>query len=457
MEMIIQTDSMDNFSYEIYDEEDTIRIRDIFFYCLRHLRQMLILGIIAMLLLGGFKGYKSYTAFKANEEENALIGSGEADTSSDIEADRAKFMKELELKSEQLTTYMKEDELFMMNPYNTYAAKATYFVDSGYKVNPYSTVQDIDYTNTLLDAYCVRLQDKDNLDNIAKKYDIKGKLSDYVTVSYNNRLLYVCVFNEDQDAAAKILHDLTDSIASIQEEINKSICSHTITFVSESIYADNEWVLSRQNDRINNVKNTLANIDALSESLESLDTEAATGSASKAFIKGFVKFGILGLIAGIILVGACYFVIFLFKDSVYSADELKDKTDIRVLGNIASDKKCSKYIALINRIEKRAAATDYNLIATSIDTFSDGTSVLLTGDVADRDVIESKLKELIKDKTLIFAGSIDKDINALKALDKCEDVIILAKCNETGYKSINEQKERLTDLNKNVIGCLVVE
>ncbi len=448
---------MDNYIYDQCEEEE-ISLKDAFFYCLRHLKQMLIFGLVCMLLLGGLKGYKTYASDKAMKEQDSLTDSGETDiTGEEIEEYKARVIKGLEAKKEQLTTYVEEDELFKMNPYNTYAAKATYFVDSGYKLNAYSSVQDIDYTNTLLDAYCIKLMDKDNLDSIAKKYGINGTLSDYVNISYNNNLLNIQVFNEDQELAYKILHELTDSLSSIHEELDTSICSHSITFVSENTYADSDWVLNKQKDKVNNANNTFTSINSLNENLDNLDNYVGEGSSSKSIIKSFVKFGIIGFAAGIILVGGCYFVAFLLKESVYSADELKEKTGIRVIGNIASDKKRSRFIAWIDGLEQRVTATDYNLIATSIDTFSDNTNVLVAGDVADRAVIESNLKDLIKDKTLIFAGSLEKDINALKALEKCEDVVLLAKCNETSYKSLNAQKERLSDLNKNIVGCVVEE
>ncbi len=446
---------MDNYNYEYEDEE--FNLRDAFFYTLRHLKQMLIVGLVCMLLLGGYKGYKAYGDTKA---QNELVDTNNLSASGNNVSDETKqrLISDLENKSQQLSSYLEEDELFDMDPYNTFAAKATYFVDSGYRVNPNSTVQDIDYTNTLLDAYVIKLMDKDSLDSIAKKYGIKGNLSDYVTVNYGNQLLYVYVFNEDQDLALNILHNITDSISSIQEELSTNISSHTITFVSESTYVDSDWVLNKQNVKITNIKNTLTSIDDLNAKLDSLDTtKLESVSPIKSMFSSFIKYGLIGVIVGVILVGVYYFVAFLLKDSVYSSDELKDKTDIRVLGNIASDKKCSKYISWINKVEKRVTSTDYNLIATSIETFCNGSSVLVTGDVANKELIEANLKNLIKDKTLIFTGSLDKDTNALKALDKCDDVVLLAKCNETNYKSINDYKERLLDLNKNIVGCVVEE
>lgn len=436
---------MDNYGYEY--EEDEISLKDAFFYILRHLKQMLIVGLVCLLLLGGYKGFKS---FKDAKEQNELYANNEA-----LAAERQKIVDDLDAKSQELSSYMAE---FNVASNNAYVARATYFVDSGFKVNPNSTVQDIDYTDTLLAAYSVKLQDKSSLDKIAKKYDIEGNLSDYVTVNYSSHLLYVYAYNEDQKMALNILHDITSSIDSITEELVSSISSHTITFVSEDVYLDSEWVLNRQNARITSITNTLANIDSLKTSLNSLDTEIGSiVNPGKALFSDFIKFGLIGFVVGAILVCGYYFVLFLLKDSVYSADELKDKTDIRVLGNIATDKKVSKYISWINKVEKRVTSTDYNLIATSIETFSNGSSVLVIGDVKDRDVIESNLKSLIKDKTLIFTGLLDKDINALKALDKCNDVVLLAKCNESCYKSINGQKERLKDLNKNIVGCVVEE
>ncbi len=440
---------MDNYNYEYEDEE--FNLRDAFFYVLRHLKQMLIVGLVCMLLLGGYKGYKAYGDAKAH---NDLISTSDVDDGS-VEDNKINLLKELEIKKEQLNSEMEEDELFKMNPYNTYVAQATYFIDAAN-----SNIQNIYYTNTLLGAYVAKLIDKDNLDSIANKYDINGNLSDYVSADYSNQLLYIYVFNENKELASNILHDITDSISSIQEELNSKISYHTITFVSEStnINIDSETVLEAQNTKITNIKNTLTSIDTLNTKLDSLDTIGfEVVSTSKAFINSFVKFGLIGLVAGVILVCFYYFIAFLLKDSVYSADELKDKTDIRVLGNIASDKKYGKYISWINKVEKRVTSTDYNLIATSIEIFSNSSNVLITGDAANKELIESNLKNLIKDKTLIFAGSLDKDINALKALDKCDNVVLLAKCNETNYKSINDYKERLLDLNKNIVGCVVEE
>ena len=139
--------------------------------------------------------------------------------------------------------------------------------------------------------------------------------------------------------------------------------------------------------------------------------------------------------------------LFIFNNKVYSADEFKDKTNIRVLGNIASDK-----LTFIDKLEHRPINTDINLLSSNLNTFSNSKTILFTGELLDEQLL-SKLNN----KDIISTGSIIDDSKAIDSLSKTNDIVLVVKCNKTDYKTINEVRQRIKDLNKNIVGCVVVE
>ena len=437
---------MDTNNYNYYEEEEEISFANLFAYVFRHLKKMLIVSVVVALVLGGLLGYKKS---RVSEEEYA-------NSMETYLASKEILDKKIDLITNDLSNYVENSSFFDLNTENSIQAKALYLVDTGYQVIPSSTYQNHDYTSTVINAYINKITSSNVLNNLAKKYNIgKDSINDYIYVTTSDYMIDINVYYDNEKDALDMLHDLEDVLLSYNDEISSSIADNNLTKISETTYQGvNNNIVSIQ-------QNKLTIIDTYIESLNKVKSElsALNEPENTSFKKSFIKFGAIGFV-GIFFVMCVYYALaFIFSDKVYSANEFKDKAKIKVLGNLIFDKINSKYISWINKLEKRPTINDYELIASNIKAYGNTNKVLLSGNLEDgiKEDIVSNLKKLLKDVEIVSCGSLLTDFNAVNKLDNVDSVILLAKCNESSYKTIKEEKNKLDDLKVTNVYAIVVE
>lgn len=436
---------MDN-NYNYYEEEEEISLVDLIAYVFRHLKKMLIVSVVVALVLGGLLGYK-----KSRVHEQEYSTSMETYLASKEILD-----KKIDLITNDLSNYVENSSFFDLNTENSIQAKALYLVDTGYQVIPSSTYQNHDYTSTVINAYINKITSSNVLNNLAKKYNIGvDSINDYISITTHDYMIDINVYNTNEKDALDILHDLEDTLLSYNDEISSSIADNNLTKVSETVYqgANNNVVSIQQNK--------LTVIDTYIESLNKVQSELNTLNEPEktSFKKAFIKFSAVGFIGMFFVMCVYYALAFIFSDKVYSANEFKDKTKIKVLGNLTFNNTNSKYINWINKLEKRPTINDYELIASNIKAYGNTNKVLLSGNLEDsiKEDIVSNLKKILKNVEIISSGSLLTDSSAVNELDSVDSVILLAKCNKSSYKTIKEEKDKLDDLKVTNIYAIVVE
>lgn len=437
---------MDTNSYNYYEEEEEISLVDLIAYVFRHLKKMLIVSIVVGLVLGGLLGYKKS---RVNEEEYAT-------SLETYLASKEILNKKIDLITNDLSNYVENSSFFDLNTENSIQAKALYLVDTGYQVIPSSTYQNHDYTSTVINAYINKITSSNVLNILAKKYNIgEDSINDYIYVTTSDYMIDINVYYDNEKDALDMLHDLEDVLLSYNDEISSNIAENNLTKISETTYqgANNNIVSVQQNK--------LTVIDTYIESLNKVKSElsALNEPENTSFKKSFIKFGAIGFV-GIFFVMCVYYALaFIFSDKVYSANEFKDKTKIKVLGDLTFTKTNSKYINWINKLEKRPTINDYELIASNIKAYGNTNKVLISGNLEDciKEDIVSNLKKLLKNVEIISCGSLLTDSSAVNELDSVDSVILLAKCNKSSYKTIKEEKNKLNDLKVTNVYSIVVE
>ena len=437
---------MDTNNYNYYEEEEEISLVDLIAYVFRHLKKMLIVSVVVALVLGGLLGYKKS---RVNEEEYAT-------SLETYLASKEILNKKIDLITNDLSNYVENSSFFDLNTENSIQAKALYLVDTGYQVIPSSTYQNHDYTSTVINAYINKITSSNVLNILAKKYNIgEDSINDYIYVTTSDYMIDINVYYDNEKDALDMLHDLEDVLLSYNDEISSNIAENNLTKISETTYqgANNNIVSVQQNK--------LTVIDTYIESLNKVKSELSALNEPKntSFKKSFIKFGAIGFV-GIFFVMCVYYALaFIFSDKVYSANEFKDKTKIKVLGDLTFTKTNSKYINWINKLEKRPTINDYELIASNIKAYGNTNKVLISGNLEDciKEDIVSNLKKLLKNVEIISCGSLLTDSSAVNKLDSVDSVILLAKCNKSSYKTIKEEKNKLDDLKVTNVYAIVVE
>ena len=437
---------MDTNNYNYYEEEEEISLVDLIAYVFRHLKKMLIVSVVVALVVGGLLGYKKSRNNVVNNDIDTFLVSKES------------LDKKLEETNEELNNYLINNDFFGLTPYNSVQARALYYVDID---------SDADYVASLIKTYIAKLTSSDVLAEIAKKYNISEVyVSDYISVyshisnnqvDKDNNLIDINVYYSDEEIANSILTDLESKLLSYNDELSSSIGTNKLTLVSENVYKGfNNNIVSVQKDKISYINGLVTSITDIQKQLNTLST-SETNDVS--FKKTFVKYGVAGFVGAFFVLCVYYALAFIFSDKVYSANEFKDKTKIKVLGNLTFDKINSKYINLINKLEKRPTINDYELIASNIKAYGNINRVLISGNLEDsiKEDIVSNLKKLLKNVEIISCGSLLTDSNAVNELGSVDSVILLAKCNKSSYKTVKEEMNKLNNLKVTNVYAIVVE
>lgn len=442
---------MDNNNYNYYEEEEEISLVDLIAYVFRHLKKMLIVSVVVALVLGGLLGYKK-------SRGNATI---EDDDLNSYLVSKEVFDEKIKESNENLNDYLINSDFFSLTPYNSVQAKALYYVEVYDSSN-------VDYTASLIKTYIAKLTSDDVLSRLASKYNINEVyISDYISVyshinnnqvDKDNNLIDINVYYFDEEVANGILNDLENQLLSYNDELSSSIGTNKLTLVSENVYKGfNNDVVSIQKGKVNFINELVTSITDTQKQLNSLYTSESTNNVS--FKKVFVKYGVIGFVGAFFVMCVYYALVFIFSGKVYSADEFKDKTKIKVLGNLTFDKTNSKYIGWINKLEKRPTSNDYDLIVSNINAYGDTKKVLISGDLEDgvKQDIVSNLKKLLKNIEVISSGSLLTDYIAINKIDGVDSVILLVKCNKSYYKTIKEEENKLVDLKVTNVYAIVIE
>ena len=158
--------------------------------------------------------------------------------------------------------------------------------------------------------------------------------NDSDTFLVSNDLIDINVYYSDEEVANSILNDLEGKLLSYNNELSSSIGTNKLTLVSENVYKGfNNNVVSVQKDKIYYINGLVTSITDIQKQLNSLYTSESTNNVS--FKKVFVKYGVIGFVGMSFAMCVYYALAFIFSDKVYSANEFKDKTKIKVVGNLS--------------------------------------------------------------------------------------------------------------------------
>ena len=182
-----------------------------------------------------------------------------------------------------------------------------------------------------------------------------------------------------------------------------------------------------------------------------------------------LKFGLIGLLVGIVLVCGVGTVQFLVQGKVYSGKELRDTCRLPLLGTLASGKtRQSKQLdAALDRMEHRPdGSTDAEMIrlmAATIASRAPGGQkhILITGDLpADQlTALAAALQDTgaLRAQVVTAAESILTCAATVPQVTSADAIVLAADCTCSHYTAVNDQNEQIQRLGKNILGCIVFE
>ena len=149
-------------------------------------------------------------------------------------------------------------------------------------------------------------------------------------------------------------------------------------------------------------------------------------------------------------------------DGIYAAKDLRNRYKLRVLGTLPA-KKAGGIDASLRKMEGRASEEDdktYGLIAANVRSFMGDAGKILVAGCASADAfnrVAEKLVAELGDCQVVKGGNLLEDAEALEKLSDADAVVFVEECKVSKYSQVELELEKAKDLQKEVIGCVVLE
>lgn len=458
-------------------EQDT-ELKNIILVVLQSWRNILFAGIGFAIIIGGISG--GITAVKQSDTENAQ--SVQTSYQKDLEAyerNKAVLEQEIENLSNEITKqqeYLEQSALMNMSPYNINEARVDLFIKTDYEIMPGMMYQNINYTETILQTYKSLLLSPAFLSEVQEKIDINSfYLKELITVECGNalmeksgdqsftNLITIKVWHTDVEMAEKILHEIENNINQIKAAVNDSIGEHTVSIINESSGVLIDLSLS------NKQKSEHERLEKLHASLQEKETEDKSNTKPiepdvglKAVCEDGLKFGFLGGILGVFLAMAAAIVSYLMSDKLRFADELRKKTQIRVIGVLDISKK-SAFDYWIRRWGGKQYTADKDnfafIVATLEADMNECKNILVTGamDVSILTSICQRLKEETETINIIPGANILKDASTIKMMGEYDGVVLVEQTGVSTHSILNQEINMINNMGKKLLGCIILD
>jgi len=445
------------------EEYIEIDLKAILFYVLRKWKPIVVLAIAAALLLGGAAAVREYHLSINPEKNEAYLES--------LDDYRARLtlcqdrIKAEEDKIESLQEYIDHSVMMKADYRDVYIAKATYYVDSGYKIMPEMNYQNPDKTYTLTWYYRNYLQDYTVFEELEQNIGIDAKyLMDLVSISVtNNNTLSLTVTCPQQSTAIAIMEQLQKEVEELQKHLNRTIDTHDLTLMLDTCgaYVD-DGLKEKQQSIHDEMLGHKEKLIELERELVKLEEEGFPDEIN--IPKSFVKYFLVGgVITGFLLV--CYFAaIALFSGKVFSARNSGLTGEIPLLGIIKfGEGKLDWVTRCVYKLEGRLTKNDEEnnrYIAVNLqNSCAEDKNILLCSDAgaAYSEAASEAVGKFIPDIRLLVVGNLMKEANAIQLLPECDAVVVVVADAESKANTLRNMQELVSRCGKKVIGYIFVE
>lgn len=462
--------------------EQEIDLKDLMFAVLHKWKPVIAVAVIFALLLGGAKGFLTYRGQSSPEAVETQREAYEV-ALQQYEIDKESYERQLEnltadIESQQ--DYLESSILMNMSPYDVNEAKADLFIRTDYEIMPGMVYQNVDYTDTIIRAYQSVITSSAFLEEIAKAEDMKAQyLQELVQVERGStvvagsdisdmtNLLTISVTHTERKQAEAILDDILDRMDKLQKQVEESIGAHAVTVVNQSSGSVVDLDLATKQDdeskRLDTLRTTLTDKQ---KAMNALVKPAAAPSVANAAGRSAIKYGVLGGVLGGFMMVFFICVIFLMSDKLYSPKELRNRYRLKILGTLpaAGDRKKNFIDAWLDRLEGKAdgsqMAAEVELIGANIKNYAGDGKVLMIAGCADPGLVSrmtEQIQERLSGTKVLAGGNILQNAETLRMLPQCDGVVLVEQCKASTYSDVELEIERIRDLNKDVIGCVVFE
>lgn len=419
--------------------------------------------------------------------------------------------------------------LMAIDPYNVNVYEVYLRVDSGYEILPGSSVQNVDPTPEILQTYRLLVSNTSFYDKMISdlKLDTEVRyLTEVIMVSnYSTNSLRVRIISDSNSWAKMVGEYVSDSILGAHEHVSGSIKEHDITkynttdysVVDLDIYAKQQTFIQQAINYESSIRDVDTSILNTEASIRNMNTDIRTfrqqiedtnlaitelpikeqalldkiggyrdanfefqteklellkkpepkyrGYTIVSVFTGFVKFAVIGGIAGAIISALYLAFAGTLSGKVLSYDKLCSTINSKFFG--FWPKKSKKHFIFIDkwiaRLEGNSAKGVTDTVATDLVlsniavACADSKKLLLCGGASEKTIsaVSEAIKERMPSVELITGGTIGFDPAVVRGLAECDTVILVEQLDKSGMKYAVQLKDRAKAMGKPVLGVVL--
>lgn len=440
-----------------------INLKSMIFSALYRWKLILAVAIALALLLGGGT---FLSAFRANSDTAQQDQHRTEDTM--YNAEKISLEKSIDSLSkgiEAQEAYLEDSILMQLDYHSVHQAKTELYLSTPYQIMPGMSYQNTDKAEHIAALYVSTLSDSALLSNIAAQIQTETKyLEEVIDIKAENSIITVTVNWTNSEEASKVMDALLAYAESSHDHITQAVGEHTLAVVLKTVdVVMDRSVQDQQKQELTRLNDDKLALTEKVTALNSLSAPSAPKTSAKDIASTAVKWAVLGGFLGAALVAFCCCFGYIFSDKVHSGSDVSTRCGVRILGEMSCGKKADPITRYLRRAEGRVISEADEIPALLQETlrqYANGASnILVTGDIKPQlvETYTAHLQQGLSDIQLTAGGSLLKDAAAMRSFKQCDAVILLEKSGVSRYNTICSEAVRINDLNKPLIGCIIVE
>lgn len=459
-------------NYENKDRE--LNLKALCFCVARKWKRMLVAALVLALVLGGFRGWKGLSA---KTDPQMLEAQQTA-----YDAAYAKYQAQVNTLNTKISQveedicnhgkYMEESVLMGIDYRNTWTASVDLYIKTQDSGLISGAGEGYTRADVIADAYRNKVVSNRVLEEAAKVVDIAPQyLRELISISMPENhdyqegpLVTVLIRSDNADSATQIMNALLACLEEIRAEITAAMGEHTMTTVNTGVTAVvDEELADLQEDVADRLLDYVKFLEDYQADLEVLSAPVLVTSTPSDVVKGAIKYAVVGFLGGAFMVAALACVGFVIGDKVYSAEELKNRFGLMLLGKVSLKSKKGCIERLLDRMEDRGKTEEQGALAVAVANVANHCPkqgvLLVAGTAADADMekVVAALTQALPGRTVISGGSLLESLTAIEALPKCDAVVLVERCGYSRYSQVSAQLEAIKGVDKQLLGCVVLE
>ncbi len=450
---------MNNRDYYEYREDESVRrvstvkvIRE----ALKNWKWILLFGLITGMALGGMKMIsvrRSRETTQVKYEAYQVQMDAYSSSVTSISEQIATTQEKIAVRQQ----YMNNSIKMQLDPYNTPSAVAYLQInipelnadelgENTYAERKIVSIQRTFYDELLSGAAFGDLADKYGIET----YYLAELIAPWYEVGGNT--FRVLVRHNDVETASALLDDVIAFMEEAAEDYQGSLGEFSFTIIGKDadVVIDSD-IASYQSNKIAEVTSLQSTMSSLQTSLASLQAPETVEPYNKVtLLVNGVKFGVIGLVLGIILAMMFFVVVVIGKGVILEPEEIDEKYALRNLTSGLGTKKKK-----ISEGADFALAQIENLV---IDTKIHTIALVGTVTAEKLERLSSVLVEIAASEktalTFVSAGRIDVSAEAVRKLKKCDAVVLVEELGKSKHTSVCKEVEILLESGKDVLGTI---